>query len=65
MMYRLLPTGMQWTSGDTEHTGNTDFRRGFGIKSCELFFFLSRFIDREETWKYINGSGWCYVLLEV
>ena len=29
------------------------------IKSLQLFF-LARFINHEETWKYTNGSGWCW-----
>ena len=23
-------------------------------------YFLARLIDHDETWKYTNGSGWCY-----
>ena len=23
--------------------------------------FLARLIDHEETWKYTNGTGWCYL----
>ena len=37
---------------------------GLGINSWELFF-LARFIDHEETWKYTNGTGWCKVLMDV
>ena len=33
--------------------------RGLGNKSWQLFFFFfGRLIDPEETWKYMNGSGW-------
>ena len=27
--------------------------------------FLAGMIDHEETWKYTNEIGWCYVLLDV
>ena len=36
---------------------NSNFIRGLGIKSWQLF--IGKIIDHEQTWKYINGSGWC------
>ena len=37
--------------------------RGLRIKSWQLFF-LARLINHEETWKYTNESGKCYVLFD-
>ena len=42
--------------------------KGWGLGHRNYFFYFyifARLIDREETWKYTNGSGWCWVLLDV
>jgi hypothetical protein len=44
----------------SEHleNANTKIRPASGWGLSHGNFFLTRFIDHEETWKYTNGSGW-------
>ena len=50
--------------GALECVNNADFE-GEKKVNDNCFFFFVRLTDHEETWKYTDGSGWCYVFLDV
>ena len=29
------------------------------VSLVNIYIYIARLIDHEETWKYTNGSGWC------